>query len=71
MNTIIIGKRIPIGAATTGLIMFFGELWNATHPDLSLAMSAWGGLAAAVTAIVQICVVNLWGVTTGASEPKE
>jgi len=70
MNNIVIGKRIPIGAATTGLIMFLGELWNTANPDAALAMSAWGGLAASLTAIVQIIVVNVFGVTN-ADLPKK
>lgn len=64
MNNIVIGKRIPIGAAITGIITFLGDLWNATNPDAALSVAAWGGLAAAITAIAQIVVVNTWGVTS-------
>ena len=63
MSNLVVGKRVPIGAATTGLIMFLGDIWNTTPPDAALAMSAWGGLAATITAIVQIVVANLFGVT--------
>ena len=62
-KSIIIGKRIPIGAAITGIITFAGDLWNTIHPDMALSVAAWGGLAAAITALAQIVVVNTLGVT--------
>jgi len=69
MTGLVVGKRIPIGAAVTGLITFIGDVWNTSHPEMALSVAAWGGLAAMVTAIVQLCVANIWGVTN-ASEPK-
>lgn len=63
MNQIVIGKRIPVGAAVTGLVTFGGDFWNTLNPEMALSTAAWGGLAAALTALVQIIVVNVWGVT--------
>lgn len=63
MNKIIVGKRVPIGAAVNGLVLFLGETWNLTHPETQLTMGVVGGLAVTLTMIVQIAVVNLFGVT--------
>ena len=63
-NPIIIGKRIPIGAAISGLITFGAHVWNLTHPDAQLSVAAVGGLAITLTALAQVLVVNYFGVTT-------
>jgi hypothetical protein len=62
-NQIIVGKRVPIGAAVNGLVLFSGEIWNITHPEVQLSMAVVGGLAVTLTMLVQILVVNLMGVT--------
>ncbi len=63
MNGIIIGKRIPIGMAVNGLLVFGAHFYNLYNPEAMLSVAAVGGLSAAVTALVQVAVVNYWGVT--------
>ena len=63
MNGIIVGKRIPIGGAVNGFILFLGEIWNVSHPETQLSLTIVGGLAITITAIIQVAVVNLMGVT--------
>ena len=56
MNNIIIGKRIPIGTAITGVAALFAVIFPEYAPAI---------LAAAVplTFMVQVFVVNYFGVT--------
>ena len=63
MNDVVIGKRVPIGAAVGGLVTFCGELWNLTHPDAVLSVAAVGGLSVALVALTQVIVANTLGVT--------
>jgi len=63
MNNITIGKRIPVGAAVGGLCTFSFTIWNMLNPDLQFSVSAVGGFSVALTAIVQVLVVNTMGVT--------
>lgn len=63
MHNVVIGKRIPIGAAINGLVLFGAELWNVTHPESTIGLSVAGSLAISLTAIAQIIVVNYFGVT--------
>ena len=70
MNGIIVGKRVPIGAAVNGCVLFGGEIWNLTHPDLELSMAVIGGLAITLTMLAQILVVNCLGVTHVQSDKK-
>jgi hypothetical protein len=62
-NSLIIGKRIPIGAAVGGCVTFCGEIFNILYPDLALSVSAVGGLSVALVALTQIFVVNKYGVS--------
>ena len=62
-NPIIVGKRIPIGAAVNGLILFGAHIFNLTHPDTQLDLGIVAGLAVSITMIVQVFVVNYFGVT--------
>ena len=64
MNEIIIGKRVPIGAAVNGTVLFGAEIYNVTHPELQISMAIAAGLAVTLTAVIQILVVNYFGVTT-------
>ncbi len=68
MNEIIIGKRVPIGAAVNGTVLFGAEIYNVTHPELQISMAIAAGLAVTLTALIQILVVNYFGVTS--AEPK-
>ena len=63
MDNVVIGKRIPIGAAVSGAITFGAHVWNITNPDAQLSLAAVGGLATTATALTQILVVNALGVT--------
>ena len=63
MNGLVIGKRIPIGAAVTGLTTFGAFIWNSTHPEMQLSIGEVGGLAIALAAIAQVFVVNYFGIT--------
>ena len=69
MNGIVIGKRIPIGAAVSGIITFLAHLWNLTNPDVQLSVAAVGGLSTTMVAIAQVIVVNKFGVTN--AKPKD
>ena len=65
-NGIIVGKRIPIGAAINGLISFSAYVWNVAHfdqPELQLDILAVGAISVTLTAVVQVIVVNALGVT--------
>ena len=64
MNNIIIGKRIPIGAAIGGAINFSAYVWNVTHPATQIDLLAVGAVSVPLTALAQIIVVNRYGVTT-------
>ena len=63
MDTVVIGKRIPVGAAVGGLVTFSGEIWNTLYPEAALSVSAVGGLSVALVALAQIVVVSRYGVT--------
>ncbi len=63
MNGIIVGKRVPIGAAVNGTVLFGAEIYNITHPELQISMAIAAGLAVTLTALIQILVVNYFGVT--------
>ena len=63
MNQIIVGKRIPIGGAVNGLVIFGAHVWNLTHPDTQLDLGVVGGLAVSLTMLAQMIVVNCLGVT--------
>ena len=68
---IVIGKRIPVGAAINGLISFSAYIWNIAHfgqPELQLDILAVGAISVTLTAIVQVAVVNYFGVTSAGPE---
>ena len=65
MNQIVIGKRIPIGAAVGGLVAVAAWAWNSTTPDSALPAHIVQGITTAVVCAVQLAVVNVAGVTTG------
>ena len=67
MDNIVIGKRIPIGAAVSGLITFSAHVWNLTHPDTQLSVLAVGSVATPITFAIQVLVVNYFGVTNAKS----
>ena len=70
MNEIVVGKRIPIGAAVGGLVTFGGEIYNMLNPDAPLSVAAVGGLSTALVAMTQIAVVNIFGVTSAKSSEE-
>jgi hypothetical protein len=63
MNGIIIGKRVPVGAAINGLINFSAYVWNVVHPEAQLDILAVATVSVPLTAVAQILVVNYCGVT--------
>jgi len=63
MNGIVIGKRVPIGAAVNGCVVFGAHVWNITHEATQLDLGTVGLLAISLTAIAQILVANCLGVT--------
>jgi len=64
MNGLIIGKRIPIGAAVGGALTAAALFYNMGVPvEQQLPMAAVNGLSIALSAIVQVFVVNCFGVT--------
>jgi hypothetical protein len=66
LNNIVIGKRIPVGAAINGLINFSAYMWNVAHfgqPEMQLDILAVGTISVTLTAIAQILIVNFCGVT--------
>ncbi len=64
---IIVGKRIPIGGAVNGLVLFGAHIFNLTHPDTQLDLGIVAGLAVSITMIAQVFVVNYFGVTNAES----
>jgi hypothetical protein len=69
MNNIIVGKRVPIGAAVNGLVLFSAEVWNTVHGEVQISLAVAGGMAVTLTMIAQIIVVNCLGVTN--AEPDK
>jgi len=67
-GALVIGKRVPAGAAVGGLVTFLVHMWNLTHPEMEISAMAAVGLSTALVAMVQIVVVNVWGVTNAESE---
>ncbi len=63
MNGLVIGKRIPVGAAVTGLTTFGAAIWNTTNPEMQFGVGEVGGLAIALSATAQVFVVNRFGIT--------
>ena len=63
MDNIIIGKRIPVGAAVNGFTVFMFAIWNMKNPELAFSVLEVGAVATFATAIVQMLVVNILGVT--------
>lgn len=70
MEGIVIGKRIPIGAAFGGLVTAAFEVWNMFNPEVQFSVAVAGAVSTFVVAAVQIIVVNKFGVTTGNDVPK-
>ena len=64
MNGIVVGKRIPIGAAVGGMCTFVFSIWNMFNPDYAFSVAQVGGFSIALTAFVQVIVANHMGVTT-------
>ena len=64
MKNIIVGKRIPIGAAVGGLCTFLFSIWNMLNPEYAFSVAQVGGFSISLTAIVQVIVANKTGVTT-------
>ena len=63
MNQIVVGKRIPIGAAVSGLVTFGFSIWNMTHPEMQFSMGEVAAFAIPLTFLIQVIVVNCLGVT--------
>jgi hypothetical protein len=63
MSNIVVGKRIPIGAAVAGAITFGFAIWNKTHPEMQFSVAEVGAFSTVVVASVQIFVVNYFGAT--------
>jgi len=64
VNNIIVGKRIPVGAAVGGLCTFLFSIWNMVNPEYAFSVAQVGAFSTALIAVVQMVVVNLSGVTT-------
>ena len=62
-ENIVIGKRIPVGAAISGAINFSAYIWNVTNPDIQLDILAVGVVSIPLTALAQIVVANKYGIT--------
>ena len=62
-DSLVIGKRIPVGAAVGGIVTFAGEVYNMLNPEAPLSVAAVGGLSTALVAVAQVLVVNTFGVT--------
>lgn len=62
-NSIVVGKRIPIGAAVGGIIAFSGDMFNTIYPEYAIGPGALTGLSTALVALTQIIIVNRYGVT--------
>lgn len=60
---IIVGKRVTFGALVGGLVSFSTWLWNATHPELQIPAEQAIALTTIITAVGQVIIVNVWGIT--------
>jgi hypothetical protein len=63
MNSFVIGKRITVGAAVGALITTAAGILNRVYPEVGLTAAEVAGIQTAVVALVQIWVVNKYGVT--------
>ncbi len=64
MNPIVVGKRIPIGAAVNGVVVSGAWYYNLDLPiEAQISVLAIGGIGAFLTALVQMIVVNYFGIT--------
>ena len=59
---IIVGKRVSVGALVGGVVSFGIWLWNATQ-DVQVPAEQAVALTTIFTAITQVIIVNVWGVT--------
>ena len=64
MNNLVIGKRIPIGGIVGGICSAGFWAYNAANPENPIPAEVAGGLTTAVIGMVQLFVVNAFGVTT-------
>ncbi len=61
---IIIGKRVSVGGIIGGVVAGACWAWNVTHtPEQQIPAPIAIGLTAAITGVVQIWLVNRYGVT--------
>jgi len=70
VNGVVVGKRIPIGVAVNGLTVFLFAIWNMKNPEMEFSVLEVGAVATFVTAIMQVMVVNLLGVTRAKSDKE-
>jgi hypothetical protein len=71
MNGIVVGKRIPAGVAVNGAVVLFAWYYNMGLPlEQQLSILEVGALSSLLTAVVQMIVVNCFGVTNVQS-PKD
>ena len=63
MNSIVIGKRIPLGMVVGGVITILVHLWNLTHPEAIVTTEIAMAANTVAVGIAQIFVVNKFGVT--------
>ena len=64
MNNIIVGTRITFGAIIGGFVATSVWLYEFTHPGVLIPAPVVVGLTTSITGLVQILIVNKWGVTT-------
>ena len=61
---ILIGKRVVLGQIILAAFNVGAGFWDWLNPDNAVPALLVGGLAQVVTGVVQIIVVNKYGVTT-------
>ena len=70
MNGLVIGRRIPVGIAINSALTFGAYIYNIQYPEAAISVAAVGSLGVVLTALAQVAVVNIMGVT-GAPTPQD
>ena len=61
---IIIGQRVTFGGIIAGIVATGAYVWDTMNPENPLPAPVVVAVTATITGLLQIYIVNKWGVTT-------
>jgi hypothetical protein len=61
---IIIGKRVTVGGIIGGMVAVLTWVWNITYPDNQISAPIALSVTASITGLVQVWLVQRYGITT-------